>query len=161
MYPNLRQIHVQAVVLMTADDVHIVDRRQRQITSLTAIISAYFQSSNTIPERRLKDIRSLLPTVKRAIQGRQVLKALHLAYGDWQVEEKLGGSHTRVPCQKMFMDGWTVRLRVYKIDPYQDTAEQRPNGLISNAFQAVFKIPHIQTFWGTRLLQLTMATAWF
>jgi len=29
MYPNLRRIHVQAVVLMTADDVHIVDRDGR------------------------------------------------------------------------------------------------------------------------------------
>jgi len=38
MYPNLRQIHVQAVVLMTADDVHIVDRDGRDEDYVTTAI---------------------------------------------------------------------------------------------------------------------------
>jgi len=45
---------------------------------------------------------------------------------------------------------WTVgQSACESIDPYQDTEREAQRKLISNAFQAVFKIPHIQTFWGT------------
>ncbi len=147
MHPELRRIHVQAVVLMTADDVHIVDRDGRDedyVTYCNHKCLAYFQSSNTIPERRLKDIRSLLPIARRAIQGKASPKSALPRYGDWQVEEKLGGNdrYTEYRAKKILMDGLTVRLRVYKIDLYQDTAEREAQRkLISNAFQAVFKIP--------------------
>jgi len=47
----------------------------------------------------------------------------------------------------MFMDGWTVRLRVYKIDPYQDTAEREAQRkLISNAFKQSSKSPTSKHF---------------
>lgn len=156
MHADLRRIHVQAVVLMTADDVHIVDRDGRDedfVSYCNHKCLAYFQSSNTIPERRLKDISSLLPTARRAIQGKASAKSAPPRYGDWQVEEKLGGNdrYTEYRARKILMDGLTVRLRVYKVDLYQDTAEREvQRKLISNAFQAVFKIPSHPSILGVR-----------
>jgi len=149
MYPNLRRIHVQAVVLMTAD-VHIVDRDGRDEDYVTYCNHKcpHLQSSNTTQSDDLKiSARCYLQLAGNS--GKASAKSTPPRY-DWQVEEKLGGNdhYTEYRAKKMFMDGWTVRLRVYKIDPYQDTAEREAQRkLISNAFQAVFKIPHIQTFW--------------
>jgi serine/threonine protein kinase len=156
MNPELRRVHVQAAVLMMPDCVEFVDpdgKDEGCVTYCDRQCLKYFQSLHFIPERRLKDIRPFLPTVRRAIQGKASPKSSPLRYRDWQVEEKLGGSDRYIEyrAKKEFIDGLTVRLRVYKVDPYQDTKERESERkLISNAFQAVLKISAHPNILGVR-----------
>ncbi len=153
---DLRRVHVQAAVLMTADDVHLVDsdgRDKDYVTYCNHKCLAYFQRSDFIPERRLQNIRPFLPTIKRTIQGKASAKSAPPRYRDWQVEEKLGGNdrYTDYRARKTFIDSGTVRLRVYKVDPYQGIAEREAERkLIGNAFRALLKVPPHVNILGVR-----------
>jgi serine/threonine protein kinase len=139
---------VHAAVLMTAPDAKVVDPQDRDgddVTYLNKCI-AYFQSKARIPEERLSDIRHLLPFVEKAMRGKARPRSAPPCYRDWQVEEKLGGSdrYTEYRAKHTFMGqrGGTARLRVYRVDPYQDdAARQAERRRISNAFRAVAHLP--------------------
>lgn len=146
---DLGRVHVQAVALMIADDVSITDQEGKDIDHITYCNKqclAYFQSSDFIPDKRLKDIRTFIPDVRRAIQGKAHAKSAPPRYRDWQVEEKLGATdrYTEYRARHLLMgtSGWTARLRVYRVDPYQNPSEREAEQkLISNAFQSIYQIP--------------------
>lgn len=149
MKPELGQVHIHAATLMIAEDVEIIDLDRRDsdyITYCDERCIRYFQSRDFIPDHRLTDIRAYHADIKRALQGKARSKSSPPRYRDWQVEEELGRTDRYIEYRArhllMGASGWTARLRVYRIDPYQDrAAREAEQKLISNAFQAVYQVP--------------------
>lgn len=146
---HLSKVHIQATVLMSADDVHVIDQSGTEgehVTYLDKRCLAYFQSDTYIPTHRLRNIKPFLPQVERAILGKSNSKTSPPRYRDWQVEDKLGGNdrYTEYRARNLMMgvSGWTARLRVYKVDSFLEPTEREAEyKLISTAFQAVRQIP--------------------
>lgn len=146
---ELGKVHVHAVTLMMAEDVSIVDldgRDSNHITYCDQRCITYFQSRDFIPDHRLTDIRAFFPDIKRALQGKARPKSAPPRYRDWQVEEELGRTDRYIEYRArhllMGTSGWTARLRVYRVDPYQNaTDRETEKRLISNAFKSIYQVP--------------------
>ena len=145
---ELRHVHIQAAVLMTASDAYVVDQGGidgDHITYLNEKCLAYFQSHDHIPDHRLINIRPFLWDVERVIYREARPKTTPPRYREWQVEEKLGGNDRYTEYRARHIMGIgdsTARLRVYRVDSYQDKAiSEAEKKLISNAFHAVWHIP--------------------
>jgi len=146
---DLGKVHVQAVTLMIAEDVIIIDRDGRDsdhITYCDERCITYFQSCDRIPDYRLTDIRAFFPDIKRSLQGKARPKSSPPRYRDWQVEEELGRTdrYTEYRAKHLLMgeSGCTARLRVYRADPYQSKADRETEKkLISNAFKSIYQVP--------------------
>jgi serine/threonine protein kinase len=146
---NLRRIFVDAAVLMTAPNAHVQDAGGQDGPSVAYLKKcvAFFQDKARVPAGFSADIRGQLGLVERAIVGRAKPKSAPPCYGNWQVEEKLGGTdryteyrakHTLLGARR----GGTARLRVYQVDAYlPDQARQRQAKVISNAFRSLANLP--------------------
>jgi hypothetical protein len=146
---TLRGIYVDAAVLMTAPDAHIQDAGGQDGPSVAYLKKcvAFFQDRSRIPAGFSADIRAQLGQVEKTIVGRAKPKIAPLCYGNWQVEEKLGGTdryteyrskHTLLGARR----GGTARLRIYQVDAYlPDEERQRQVKLISNAFRSLANLP--------------------
>ena len=145
----LRGVYVDAAVLMTSSDAHVQDAGGQDGPSVTYLKKcvAFFQNKARVPAGFSTDIRAHLGLVERTIVGRAKPKSAPPCYGNWQVEEKLGGTdryteyrakHTLLGARR----GGTARLRVYQVDPYlPDEERQRQVQLISNAFRSLANLP--------------------
>ncbi len=145
----LRSIHVDAALLMTAPDAHVHDPGGQDASSVVYLkkCTAFFKSTKRIPSGRSADIRGHFGKIRRSIVGRAQPRSAPPCYGNWQVEEKLGGTdryteyrakHTLLGARR----GGTARLRVYPVDPYLPRAErERERRRIENAFRAVATLP--------------------
>ena len=139
----LRSIHVDAAVLMTAPDAHVQDPGGRDAPSVAYLkkCTAFFKSTKRIPANRSTDIRSRLRQIQRAIVGRASPRNAPPCYGNWQVEERLGGTdrYTEYRARHTFLGTRQVssaRLRVYPVDPYLPEAERKVDRRrIENAFR--------------------------
>jgi serine/threonine protein kinase len=146
---SLRGIYVDAAVLMTAPDAHVQDAGGQDGPSVAYLKKcvAFFQNKSRVPAVFSTDIRGHLGRVEKAIIGRAKPKSAPLCYGNWQVEEKLGGTdryteyrakHTLLGARR----GGTARLRIYQVDAYlPDQERQRQVKLISNAFRSLANLP--------------------
>ena len=145
----LRSIYVDAAVLMTATDALVQDPSGQDGPAVAYLkkCTAFFQDTARIPAGRSADIRAHLGQVQKTIVGRARPKSAPPCYGNWQVEEKLGGTdrytefrgkHTLLGAKR----GGTARLRVYQVDPYlPDEDRKREHRRIGNAFRAVATLP--------------------
>ncbi|SHK89003.1 Serine/threonine protein kinase [Desulfatibacillum alkenivorans DSM 16219] len=147
---ELRKAHVQAAVLLTAEDATVMDPEGRDgpdVTDLKRFLK-YFHDTDRIPDHRNKDIRTLHPMIKKAIVGKAQPKTSVTCFRDWQVEEKLGGTDRfaeyRAKHSLLGKSGGMARLRVYKADPYLEDAEREAERRrIRNAYSAVAHMnPH-------------------
>lgn len=146
---SLRRIYVDAAVLMTAPDAHVQDAGGQDGPSVAYLKKcvAFFQDKSRVPPGFATDIRAQLGQVERAIVGRAKPRSAPPCYGNWQVEEKLGGTdryteyrvrHTLLGARR----GGTARLRIYPVDAYLPNEErQRQVKLISNAFRSLANLP--------------------
>jgi serine/threonine protein kinase len=145
----LRGIYVDAAVLMTAPDAHVQDAGGQDGSSVTYLKKCikFFQDKERVPSGFSRDIRVQLGVVEKTIVGRAKPKSGPPCYGNWQVEEKLGGTdryteyrarHTLLGARR----GGTARLRIYQVDAYlPDEDRRREAKLISNAFRALANLP--------------------
>ena len=145
----LGSVHVDAAVLMTAPDAHVQDPGGQDAPAVAYLkkCTAFFKSTKRIPSGRSTDIRDHFGKIRRSIVGRAQPRSAPPCYGNWQVEEKLGGTdryteyrarHTLLGARR----GGTARLRVYPVDPYLPQAErERERRRIENAFRAVATLP--------------------
>ena len=145
----LRSVHVDAAVLMTAPDANVQDPGGQDAPSVAYLdkCTVFFKSTRRIPVGRSTNIRAHLGQVRRAIVGRAKPRSAPPCYGNWQVEEKLGGTdryteyrarHTLLGARR----GGGARLRVYPVDPYLPEAERtRERRRIENSFRAVAAMP--------------------
>lgn len=149
---DLRNIHVHAAILMTEPNAHVIDYSGRDgddITYLNNKCVTYFKDKSHIPSSRSDNIQSLLSTIESAIKGKAKAITAPPCYGNWQVEDRLGGGdrYTEYRAKHIFVGkrGGTARLRIYQVDPYQDTTIREAERLrISNAYRAVVKMPSHQ-----------------
>ena len=145
---ELRKAHVQAVVLLTADDAKLNDPAgidSPDVTDLKHCIN-YLSDKKRIPDHRLDNIQRHHAQIFKAITGKAKPKSSALVFRDWQVEEKLGGddhyTEYRAKHSLLGKTGGMARLRVYQADPYQDEADRQEEfKKISNAYRAVAHMP--------------------
>ena len=146
---TLRRIYVDAAVLMTAPDAHVQDSGGQDAPSVAYLKKsvAFFQNKSRVPPGFSADIRTQFGQIEKAIVGRARPKAAPPCYGNWRVEEKLGGTdryteyrakHTLLGARR----GGTARLRIYQVDAYLPEKErQQQIKLISNAFRSLANLP--------------------
>lgn len=145
---NLRNVHVQAVILFTSLHTTFTDHHGRDemwITYLDNRGLEFFQSSHDFADHRLKDIRNYASTIENAIRGKSQPKSVLNYYRDWILDEKLGGGdrfeeyrakHKDIPAQ-------FARLRIYQADPYPDPDDPDPEKQrIRTTFSALRQIKH-------------------
>ena len=145
---KLRKAHVQAMVLLTADDAKLNDPAgidSPDVTDLKHCIN-YLSDKKRIPDHRLDNIQRHHAQIFKAITGKAKPKSSALVFRDWQVEEKLGGddhyTEYRAKHSLLGKTGGMARLRVYQADPYKDEADRKEEfKKISNAYRAVAHMP--------------------
>jgi serine/threonine protein kinase len=145
---ELRKAHVQACVLLTADDAGLFDPAGIDGPDVTDFKRClrYLADRDRIPSTRLADIRRFHGQIAKAITGNARPKQAALVFRDWQVEERLGGTdrYTEYRARHSLLGkrGGMARLRVYQADPYQE-ADARRDELkkIGNAYRAVAHMP--------------------
>ncbi|MBK1654920.1 methylation-associated defense system protein kinase MAD6 [Allochromatium vinosum] len=145
---ELRKAHVHAAVLLTADDAAVFDPTGIDAPDITDFKHAlkYFRDRTRIPSHRLDDISRFHTQIAKAITGKAKPRSAALVFGNWQVEERLGGTDRyteyRAKHSLLGKSGGLVRLRVYQADPYQDAAARDEEfKKISNAYRAVANLP--------------------
>lgn len=145
---ELRKAHVQATVLLTADDAAVFDQAGIDSPDVTDFKHClkYFRDASRIPDNRLDNITRFHSQIAKAITGNAKPKSAALVFRDWQVEEKLGGTDRyteyRAKHNLLGKSGGMARLRVYQADPYQDEdARKEEFKKISNAYRAVAHMP--------------------
>ena len=134
---------------MTSPDAHVQDPGGLDAPSVAYLekCTAFFKSTKRIPAGRSTDIRSRLRQIQRAIVGRATPRSAPPCYGNWQIEERLGGTdrYTEYRARHTFLGARQVggaRLRVYPVDPYLPDAERKAERRrIENAFRAVTALP--------------------
>ncbi|MBA4496309.1 protein kinase [Paenactinomyces guangxiensis] len=159
---ELRKAHVQATVLLTADTARINDPSGidgPDVIHLKHCLK-YFRDTSRIPEHRLKDIRSLHRMIYSAIQGKANPRSSAQCFGNWQVEERLGGNNYfteyRAKHSLLGKSSGMVRLRVYQTDPYQEEEDWKEEfKKLSTAYQAVALLPTHPNILGVKDLFLT------
>lgn len=150
--PELRNIHVQAAVLLTAANAQLVDTTGRDEPDVVYLNKSllYFQDKTRVPDRRSHDIASLLHLIQSALQGKSRPAVSPRTYQHWQVEEKLGETKDHIDyrarnifASKLGKQNPTVRLRVYHADPYLPDEASRQSQMreISNAYRTLSQLP--------------------
>jgi hypothetical protein len=145
---ELRSHFVFGVVLLAADDAILVDQAgitENQVTDFKHCL-AYLQNTSILPDNRVENISHFFRQIAGTITGKAKAKNTPLVFGNWQVEEKLGGNdrYTEYRAKNILTgrSGGVSRLRVYRTDPYQDkTSRDEEFQKISNAYIAVDNMP--------------------
>ncbi|MBF2075131.1 MAG: protein kinase [Synechococcales cyanobacterium C42_A2020_086] len=150
---ELQRIWVQACVLLTTENVEIIDvsrdqTESRDIISLGEECLKYFRNWQGINAKQFETkITPHLSTIDRAIRGRSQPRSRPQRFGTWEVIEKLGEKENRyveylARRVTIGLSNRTARLRVYAVDPWLDPAERSDAyRLINTAFQAVDELP--------------------
>jgi serine/threonine protein kinase len=145
---DLDGVFVEAAILLTAPDAHLVDQGGRDIGNVTTLkkAAAFFQNAGRIPPRFDKSITRVSRMVESALVGAARKPKGPLVLGDWLVVERLGGTDTCTEYRAVNTiagkRGGTVLLRVYRADPYLPDAERtQQRARIANAFMALNRLP--------------------
>ena len=141
---ELNDIYVDAAILLTAPDAHLIDREQLDSDRVVKLKDAerYFKDATRIPARFSKNILQQQGLILHALKVVKPASAVQ-RFGHWEVKEKLGATqaYSEFRAENSFAGG-TARLRVYQADPYQpeDVREAQVNR-IANAYRALSKLP--------------------
>lgn len=141
---ELNDIYVDAAIVLTAPDAHLIDREQLDSDRVVKLKDAerYFKDATRIPARFSKNILLQQGLILHALKVVKPASAVQ-RFGHWEVKEKLGSAqaYSEFRAENAFAGG-TARLRVYQADPYQpeDVREAQVNR-IANAYRALSKLP--------------------
>lgn len=146
---DLEGVFVEAAILLTAPDAHLVDQGNRDIDNVTTLKKAasFFQNASRIPARFEKNISRVHGMVRSALVGVAKPRSGPLVLGDWEVVERLGASDTFTEYRAINTfagkRGGTALLRAYQADPYltDPDARERQKARIANAFFALNRLP--------------------
>lgn len=146
---DLEAVFVEAAVLLTAPDAHLVDQGNRDVENVTTLkrSASFFQNASRIPARFEKNISRLHGMVRSALLGAAHKRSGPLVLGDWEVVERLGASDTFTEYRAINTfagkRGGTALLRAYQADPYLTDPEERERqkARIANAFFALNRLP--------------------
>ena len=141
---EIDHIYVDAAILLTAPDAHLIDRQQIDVGRVVKLKDAerYFKDAIRIPARFSKNILQQQSLILHALKVVKPVSAVP-QFGHWQVKEKLGAAevYTEFRAENAFAGG-TARLRVYQADPYLPEDERKAQtNRIANAYRALSKLP--------------------
>lgn len=151
---KLRRVLIQAAVLLTTEDVEIIDvsrsgDQAKDIIRLGKPCIRYFKDWQSIDGSYYEtQITPHLSIIDRAIRGRAQPSNLTKRFASWEVIEKLGekeGKYVEYLAKKITigLNNRTARLRVYSVDPWLDATErEEAYRLINRAFEAVNNLPN-------------------
>lgn len=145
---DLQGIYVDAAVVLSAPDAYLSDRDGRDEGSVTTLkqSAAFFQNTARIPGQYSKSIAVLHAMVIKAIQGVARPRSGPLRFGNWEVQERLGGTddYTEYRAFNTFVGvrAGTALLRVYQADPYAPAEERAARrNRIATAYRALSRLP--------------------
>ena len=145
---DLNGIYVDAAVLLTAPNAVLQDPGGRDGPSVTTLnkSAAYFQNAQRLSGRFSKNITSFHKMVLKALQAVAKKRSEPMRFGNWEVEERLGGtdSYTEYRGHNAFAGkrSGSVLLRAYTADPYLPDAERaQQRSRIANAYHALSRMP--------------------
>lgn len=145
---ELNGLYVDAVVLLTAPDAELRDPTGRDAPSVTTLAkaAAFLRDTSRIPARFETKVLPLQPLLLKALQGVARPRAGPLRFGNWEVDERLGGtdSYTEYRAHNQFAGpgAGAVRLRLYRADPYLPAAERAAQQRrMGNAYEALSRLP--------------------
>ncbi len=146
---DLDGVYVDAVVLLTSSDAHLVDQSGRDISSVSTLknFASFLKDTGRIPARFDKNISRAYKMVESALVGAARKRSGPVVLGNWEVLERLGGTDacTEYRAVNVFAGkrGGTALLRVYRADPYLTAPEEREKqrSRIANAFYALSRLP--------------------
>lgn len=141
---ELNDIYVDAAILLTAPDAHLIDREQLDSDRVVKLKDAerYFKDATRIPARFSKNILQQQGLILHALKVVKPASAVQ-RFGHWEVKEKLGAAqaYSEFRAENAFAGG-TARLRVYQADPYQPEEVRKAQvNRIANAYRALSKLP--------------------
>jgi serine/threonine protein kinase len=154
---DLKRIYVDAAVVLTAPDAHLNDRDGRDDVNVTTLrrSAPFFQNSARIPGQYSKSIAALHAMVIRAIQGVARPRSGPLRFGNWEVQERLGGTDDYIEYRVFNVyagaRAGAALLRAYKADPYAPAEERAARkNLIATAYRALNHLPGHPNIVGVR-----------
>lgn len=141
---ELDNIYVEAAILLTAPDAHLIDREVIDAERVVKLKDAerYFKDATRIPTRFSKNILAQQGLILHALKVVKPAAGV-LRFGHWEVKEKLGAApaYTEYRAENAFAGG-TARLRVYQADPYQaEEVRKAQVNRITNAYRALSRLP--------------------
>lgn len=153
---ELRDVYVDAVVLLTARDATLQDPGGRDAPNVTTLdrAASFFQNAGRI--RGSKNISRLHKLVLKALDARARPNQGPLRFKNWEVLEKLGATSTYTDYRAFnSFDGKqtnTVLLRTYQADPYLTSEDDKRAQLtrIANAYRALSMMPGYPGIVGVR-----------
>lgn len=155
---ELREIFVDGIVLLTAQDANLQDPGGRDAPSVTTLTKAasFFQNAGRVPGRFSKNIGRLHNLALKALDAKVRPYSGPLRFKNWEVVERLGStsSYTDYRAFNSF-DGRrnnTVLLRTYDADAYLTTDKEKKAQLsrIANAYRALSMMPGHPGIMGVR-----------
>ena len=146
--PDLNEIYVDAAVVLAAPDAVLQDPGGRDAPRVTTLkkAAAFFQNAAAVPGKYSKNIAPLHKMALKALQGVAKKRSGPLRFGNWEVDEQLGGTdaYTEYRAYNVFAGkrSGQVLLRAYTADPYlPDDARQQQRARIANAYDALNHMP--------------------
>ncbi len=148
---KLKKAHVQATVLLTADDAAVHEEEGINCPERLHVINLkdckdYFLNASriSVPKYRMDNITHLHDQIAEVIIGNSKEKSPMRVFRDWQAKEKLDDTdrYTEYRAERLDKSGGIACLRIYGFDSYQEeTVRQKEFKKISNAYNTVVHMP--------------------
>lgn len=145
---DMKKVYVDAVVVLTTTNAYMNDPAGIDAPDVIGLDKsfAYFQDTTRLRFQPAPNLLALQGRIISSIQGGAKPPPRRDMYGDWQIEERLGGTpyFTEFRAYNRFAGqaAGHVSLRVYEADPYQSDAErQKQEKRIATAYTALSRLP--------------------
>ncbi|MCW7554514.1 protein kinase [Endozoicomonas gorgoniicola] len=155
--PELRQIYVDATILLTHKNVEFKDPQDRDSANVTTLKEAkrFFCDSSRIAHWAERNIRPHFNLVGKALLGVAKKRIGPLQFGNWEVLERLGGGEGYTEYRAFHVlagqKAGTAIIKAYEADPYLPEQErQKQLRLIANGFRALTCLPTHPSIAGSR-----------
>lgn len=144
---DLRAVWVEGLVVLVSPGARIVDDRTRtdsdQVVGIADIVDRILEARALPPWAR--PLGAVYRVIERKLLG-AARNPGQTRLGQWTVDERLGGTETyddfRAQDSALGVRAGSVRLRVYRLDPYLTGPErEKQRHLITNAYEALTRLP--------------------
>jgi serine/threonine protein kinase len=146
--PEMKKVYVDAVILLTAPTAFLNDPADVDAPDAVGLDKcvAFFEDTARLPYQPPTNLLSLHGRIIGTLQGGAKPPTRRNMYGDWQIEERLGGTpyytEFRAFHWRAGPAAGRVSLRVYEADLYQSEADrQKQEKRIATAFTALNRLP--------------------
>lgn len=156
---SLSSVYVDALVVLTAADAVLLDQNSRpdadahDVTTLPLLIQTLGDLAR-VRQGMARDITPYRQAILEALNATVRRPTGPLQFGNWQVQERLGGTDEVVEYRAVNATApttGTVLLRVYHADPFaQEDLRAAERIAIANAYEMLAKMPPHECIVGRR-----------